>query len=437
MSHAVERPTDITVPPTSLWAKMPLYAGVAGIAGTGFTVAMMFGENKERAFFAYLFAFALVLSLALGSLCFVLIQHATRAGWSTVVRRVAETSMATLPLFALLFLPIALLGFHTLYPWSHETDKFLEAKRWWLGAELGNGSGTKFYLRAVIFFGIWTVLSQLLYRGSLQQDSLGDNKEARDAITRRLWTLSAGGIFLYALSQSFAAVDWLMSLQPHWYSTMFGVYYFAGSMIAFYAFLALVCMSLQRDGMLAKAITTEHYHDIGKFAFGHTVFWAYIAFCQFMLIWYANIPEETEYYMLRMEGGWRTVSLLLPISNFFLPFLLLLSRHIKRNRKAFMVAATYLLVVRTLDLYWAVMPNIGAHGGGAHAGATDASHGGAAELGKAGGHGAHFSIELVDVAALVGIAGLFLATFSFLLKRNKVVCIGDPRLDESLQHENY
>ena len=437
MSHAIERPTDITVPPTSLWAKMPLIAGVVGVAGTGFTVAMMFGEHKERAFFAYLFAFALVLSIALGALAFVLIQHATRAGWSTVVRRIAETAMATLPLFAVLFLPIALLGFHTLYPWSHETDKFLEAKRWWLGADLGNGSGTKFYFRAVIFFGIWTLLSQLLYRWSLKQDSLGDNKEARDAITRKLWTLSAGGIFLYALSQSFAAIDWLMSLQPHWYSTMFGVYYFAGSMIAFYAFLAITTWSLQKNGMLTKAINTEHYHDIGKFAFGHTVFWGYIAFCQFMLIWYANIPEETEYYMIRMEGGWGKISLSLPLVIFFLPFFMLLSRHVKRKASALITVCAYLLFTRALDLYWAIMPNVGAHGApaaDASHGAADAAHGAAA---AAAHHGPHFGIALVDVAALLGIAGLFLATFAFLLKRNKVICIGDPRLDESLAHENY
>ncbi|MDP2340747.1 MAG: quinol:cytochrome C oxidoreductase [Deltaproteobacteria bacterium] len=440
MSHAIERPTDITVPPTSLWAKMPMIAGVVGVAGTGFTIAMMFGDHKDRAFFAYLFAFAFTLSIALGALAFVLIQHATRAGWSAVVRRIAETAMATLPLFAVLFIPIAVLGFHTLYPWSHETDKFLEAKRWWLGAELGNGSGNKFYMRAVIFFGIWTLLSQLLYRWSLAQDNLGDNKTERDAITRKLWTLSAGGIFLFALSQSFAAIDWLMSLQPHWYSTMFGVYFFAGSMVGFYAFLAVVTMSLQKYGMITKAVTTEHYHDIGKFAFGHTVFWGYIAFCQFMLIWYANIPEETEYYMMRMAGGWDKISLAIPFVVFFIPFFLTLSRHVKRSRVGLLIAGIYLLFAHALDLYWAVIPNAGAHGekapGTEHA-VVEAGAAGSGELATAVHHGAHFGIALVDVAAFVGIVGLFLALFSFLLQRNKVICIGDPRLDESLKHENY
>lgn len=416
MSHSqVERPTDITVPPTGLWAKLPMIAGGVGGLCTLFTIAMMAtGEHQDRAAFAYLFAFLTVLSIALGSLAFVLIQHVTRAGWSAVVRRVAETSAATLPLFALLFIPIVVLGFHHLYPWSHETDKVLEAKRWWLGANEGNGSMTKFIVRAVIFLGIWSLLGTFLWRTSTKQDTITD-AGARDNITFKLWTWSAGGVFLYALSQSFAAVDWEMSLLPHWYSTMYGVYYFAGSMVGFYSFLALTVMALQKGGMLKKAVTTEHFHDIGKFMFGHTVFWAYITFCQFMLIWYANIPEETEFFMMRMEGGWLNVSLAMPVIHFFLPFFLLLSRHVKRNRTGLAVAAVWLLSVHVLDLYWNVLPNYHEHGA----------------------HHPVLAPALVDVTAFVGIAGLFLAVFSFLLKRNAVVAIGDPRLDESLVHENY
>jgi hypothetical protein len=234
-----------------------------------------------------------------------------------------------------------------------------------------------------------------------------------------------------------------MSLHPHWYSTMFGVYFFAGSMVGFYSFLAVVTMSLQKYGMLTKAITAEHYHDVGKFAFGHTVFWGYIAFCQFMLIWYANIPEETEYYMLRMEGGWRNVTLAIPLVVFFIPFFMTLSRHVKRSRTGLLVAACYLLFAHALDLYWAILPNAGAHSekaehGAAAAGAEHVVGNTAGEAAAAvAEHGPHFGIALVDVAAFFGIVGLFLALFSFLLQRNKVICIGDPRLDESLRHENY
>jgi hypothetical protein len=436
-TKVIERPTDITVPATSLWAKLPLIAGGVGGVGTLATIAMMFGEHKQRALFSYLFAFMVVLSLALGSLIFVLIQHVARAGWSAVLRRIAENAAGTLPLFVLLFLPI-LYGFHDLYPWSHESDKILEAKRWWLGAELGNGSMAKFLLRAVLFFGVWVGLSYVLRKRSVSQDALADDKPKRDAVTLSLWGLSAGGIFLYAMSQSFAAIDWLMSLLPHWYSTMFGVYYFAGSMVGFYSFLALSAMALQKGGMLKSAITTEHYHDVGKFMFGHTVFWAYITFSQFMLIWYANIPEETEYFMMRMEGGWQYLSLGMPLLHFFIPFLFLISRHVKRSRVGLAIGAVWLTVAHILDLYWIVIPNAGAHHGPPAGAAHGPAHGAAGEaVAAAAEHGPHLALALSDVTALVGIAGLFLAAFAFLMKRNAVVCIGDPRLHESLAHENF
>ncbi len=432
-SKVIERPTDITVPATSLWAKLPALAGGVGAVSTLVTVGMMFGEHKERAFFSYLFAYMTVLSVALGSLIFVLIQHVARAGWSAVVRRIAENSAATLPLFALLFLPI-LLGFGHLYPWSHESDKVLEAKRWWLGAELGNHSMAKFVLRAVIFFAVWVGLSHVLRKRSTAQDALVDDKEKRNNVTLSLWGLSAGGIFLYALSQSFAAIDWLMSLQPHWYSTMFGVYYFAGSMVGFYSFLALSAMALQKGGMLKTAITTEHFHDIGKFMFGHTVFWAYITFSQFMLIWYANIPEETEYFMMRMEGGWDKLSLAMPLIHFFIPFLFLISRHVKRSRVGLAIGAVWLITVHILDIFWIVIPNAGAH----HGPPAGAAHGAAGEaVAAAAGHAPHLSVALTDITAFIGIAGLFLAAFAFFMKKNAVVCIGDPRLAESMAHENY
>jgi hypothetical protein len=438
MSHAhMEKPADITVPATSLWAKLPLIGGVVAALGLGFTIFKMFSHDN-RAMFSYLFAFMSVLSLALGALAFVLIQHATRAGWSAVVRRIGENAMATLPMFAVLFVPIILFGFHDLYPWSHETDEILERKRWWLGGE--HGSMTKFVFRAVLFFGIWTALSQLLWRKSLSQDALAAGDPRRDEISRSMWKLSAGGIFLFALSQSFAAVDWLMSLQPHWYSTIYGVYYFAGSMVGFYSFLALVLLGLQKAGMLKTAVTTEHFHDVGKFMFGHTVFWAYIAFSQFILIWYANIPEETEFYMLRAEGGWRALSYAMPFVHFFIPFLYLVSRHVKRDRRGILIGALWLTAVHIYDLFWNVMPNAGLHGGGDHGGEHAPAAGAhAAEVVSEFGlhHISHFSVALTDITAILGMGGAFIAAFAYLLKKNNVICIGDPRLEESMRHENY
>jgi hypothetical protein len=424
VSHAIHKPTDITVPPTSLWARLPVIGAVMAVVGLGATFAMLGGGNKERALFSYLWAFEVVLSIALGGLAFVLIQHVVRAGWSTVIRRVAETAMATLPVFILLFIPIATVGYHVLYPWTHEVDEFLERKRWFL-------SDGFWYARAALYLLIWSGLSFILYSRSTKMDSITDTAQ-RDKIIRSLWGISAAGILLYGLSQTFQAVDWVKSLMPHWYSTMWGVYYFAGSILAFYSFTALVLMGLQRAGMVKDAVTTEHYHDIGKFMFGHTVFWAYIGFSQFMLQWYANIPEETEFWIHRTHGGWAPVSYGLPVIHFAIPFLWLLSRHMKRNRTMLAIGAVWLIVAHCIDLYWIVMPNY--IEGGAHAAGAAAAHG-AQGSEHAVGVVSHFAVHWLDITALLGVAGVFLAAFGWLLNRNKVICINDPRLAESMAHE--
>ena len=425
MTHSeVHKPTDITVPPTSLWAKLPVIGAVMAVVGLGATFSMLAGELKSRALFSYLWAFEVLLSIALGALGFVLIQHAVRAGWSTVIRRIAETAAATLPVFALLFIPIATIGFHELYPWTHETDEVLERKRWFLNDGF-------WYGRAALYFVIWSGLAWFFYLRSTRIDSVTDETE-RARLVRSMWWMAAPGILLWGLSQSFQAVDWLKSLMPHWYSTMWGVYFFAGSIIAFYSFTALVAMGLQRAGMLKTAITTEHFHDLGKFMFGHTIFWAYIAFSQFMLIWYANIPEETEFFIHRIHGGWAGVSYALPVIHFFVPFLWLVSRHQKRSRVRLAIAAVWIIVVHCIDLYWIVLPNYvagGLHGAAADHGAQGSVH--AAEVIST------FAPHWLDLTALLGVTGVFLAAFGFLLNRNKVIAINDPRLAESMAHENY
>lgn len=422
--HEFHKPTDITIPPTSMWARLPVIGAVLAVVGLGATFAMLGTDNKARALFSYLWAFEYVLSIALGALGFVLIQHAVRAGWSTVLRRIGETAMATLPVFALLFIPIATIGFHVLYPWTHETDEFIERKRWFLNDGF-------WYGRAAAYFIIWSGLAIFLYRRSTAIDSVTDIP-TRNRMVKSMWGVSAAGILLYGLSQSFQAIDWMKSLMPHWYSTMWGVYYFAGSIIAFYSFLALVAMGLQKAGVLKTAISTEHFHDIGKFMFGHTVFWAYITFSQFMLQWYANIPEETEYFIHRTHGGWAPISYAMPIIHFAVPFLWLVSRWAKRSRGRLAFGAVWILVAHAIDHYWIVLPNYvegGLHGANKEHGAQGSQH--AAEVVS------HFAPHWLDLTALLGVAGVFLAAFGFLLNRNKLIAINDPRLEESMRHENY
>lgn len=407
--HEIKKPTDITIPATSLWAKLPVIGGALAVIGLGAVIGSAFGEHKARAMFSYLWAFEIMLAIALGGLAFVLIDITAKSQWSVVVRRIGETAAATLPLFALLFIPIATLGFHELYPWSHETDAILERKRWFLSSGF-------FFGRAAFYFIVWSVLSWTLYQASVRMDGT-ENAAEREKITRMTWKVGAVGIILWALTQSFQAIDWLMSLQPHWYSTIFGVYFFAMSILSFFAFLALATMGLQRAGVLKDAVTTEHFHDVGKFIYGYTVFWAYIAFSQFLLIWYANMPEETEFYMVRVEGGWHWISYALPLAHFFVPFMYFLSRKVKRNRTMLAIGAAWMLFMHCVDMYWLVMPNFGTHGEGHHE--------------------PHLAVSWLDFAALIGMAGAFLAAFGFLLNKNKVIAINDPRLEDSLAHENY
>lgn len=411
MSHAIEKPTDITIPASSLWAKLPVIGGAMAVIGLGATLAAAGGDNKGRAMFSYLWAFESVLALALGALGWVLINHAVKASWHVVLRRIAETVAVTLPVFAFLFIPIATLGFHELYPWTHadHIDEILARKTWFL-------TSGGFFARAALYFGIWCVLAWVLYSTSTKMDG-ETNPAAREAMVKRLVVVSTPGIALYALSQSFQAIDWMMSLQPHWYSTIFGVYYFAASILAFNAFLALLAMGLQKAGVLTKAITTEHFHDLGKYVYGYGVFWAYIAFSQFILIWYANIPEETEFYMVRVEGGWQYISYALPVLHFFVPFFYLVSRHVKRHRTGLAIACVWMLFMHLVDMYWLIMPNFGMHGGGHHE--------------------PHLALSYLDVTALIGMVGALMAVFGFFLNKNKAVAINDPRLGESLAHENF
>ncbi len=411
MSHAeIKKPEDITIPPSSFLAKLPMLGGILAVAGLGATLGSAFGEHKARAMFSYLFAYMGVLGIALGALGWLLIDHNVRAGFGVVFRRLVENITGSLPLFALLWVPIGLIGFHELYPWSHEHDEILAKKAWFLSPGF-------WYGRALVYLVVWSGLGWFFWSSSVKMDSVGEDKSARDRIVSTIRKVAPPGLALYALTLSFGAIDWLMSLQPHWYSTIFGVYYFAASILAFWAFITLASMAAQASGVLQTAITTEHFHDMGKFVFGYTIFWTYIAFSQFILIWYANIPEETEFFMVRLEGGWEYLSYGLPLAHFFVPFLFMLSRHVKRNRAALMLGAIWTLVMHFVDMYWLVMPNFGAHGEGHHE--------------------PHLAFSYLDFTAVLGMLGVFLAVYGVMLNRNKVVSINDPRLLESLAHENY
>jgi len=391
-------PNQVNLPAGSLWAKMPLIGAAVGIGGLGLSVVLGGGDHAQL-FSSYLVAYLYFLSLGLGGLFFVLIQHLTRAGWSVVVRRLGENVAMVLPLFAVLFIPIAL-GLHDLFHWSHAeamaTDPILAGKSGFLNARA-------FYSRAVIYFVVWSGLSWWFWSQSRRQDETG-----AVSITRRLQALSAPGMIAFAVTLTFASFDWIMSLDPHWFSTIFGVYFFSGSTVGIFALLILLALGLQRSGALEGVVTVEHYHDLGKLLFGFVVFWAYIAFSQFMLIWYANIPEETVWFARRWQGGWQEYSIFLVVGNFALPFLLLLSRGLKRNRVGIALASLWLLAMHYVDLYWLVMPS----------------------------HHEQLHFSPLDLTTFVGVGGFFFATLAIVMRGRILVPIKDPRLAESLDFEN-
>jgi hypothetical protein len=228
-------------------------------------------------------------------------------------------------------------------------------------------------------------------------------------VSARLRRLAGPSIIVLGITQTFASIDWIMSLTPHWYSTMFGVYFFAGAFVGFIALLSVVAVAMQRAGLLDMVINAEHLHDVGKLLFAFTAFWAYIAFSQFFLIWYANIPEETIWYRARLTGSWQTVSMLLLVGHFIVPFFYLMGRSVKRRGLTLAAGGVWLLAMHFVDLYWLVMPTL---------------------------HPDGVRVSLLDLAAFLAIGGCFVGAAGWLLRRQALVPLGDPRLPESLAFEN-
>ena len=342
MSHDTPAvPGVLRIPAGHRFARLPL-VGI-GLAVVGAAQLAIFGtRHAERLFAAWLVAFVFFLTIALGCLYFVLIHTAMQGSWGVVVRRVAENAAATLPLFAVLFLPVAF-GMHSLYHWSDPEamahDALLRFKQPYLNQPF-------FFARAAFYFAVWSGIALWFRRQSRLQD------EVRDAAAATRLSRYSGALLIpLALTTTFAAFDWLMSLAPHWYSTIFGVYVFAGALVSGFAFVSIAAVALRRAGLL-PALSSEHLHDLGKLLFAFTVFWAYIAFSQFFLIWYGNIPEETIWYRIRLAGGFKLVTIALAVGHFALPFFFLLPRAIKRNAATLVMAAVWLLAMHFVDVYW-------------------------------------------------------------------------------------
>lgn len=394
-----------------------------GVVFLGLTALLGFRDSTYRVveeheiprfFYSYLVAFTYFLSIALGALFFVVLQHLVRAKWSVVVRRLAEILTATFPVLLVLALPILvplLLGYDGPYgKWvslpgedaatlhEQQAAHVLHGKAGWLNPVF-------FVIRVLVYFVAWTLLSRYFLKKSVEQDESGDA-----AVSEKLRVASAPAIIAFALTLCFAAFDLLMSVNPLWFSTIFGVYYFAGAAVSIFATLSLVSMVLQKKGKLTHSITIEHYHDLGKLLFAFIFFWSYIAFSQFMLIWYANIPEETFWYQPRMYTSWRGLSLLLLFGHCVFPFLCMLSRWTKRIMPLLAFFCVWMLLMHFFDLFWLVMPEFTPTG---------------------------FSFDITDVVAMLGVGGIFVAAAARAATKVNLIPVKDPALGESLSFENF
>ncbi|NKB67828.1 MAG: hypothetical protein GKR89_12260 [Candidatus Latescibacteria bacterium] len=400
MSELIHRQSEALRPYLSALQTRALIVGVVGLLAT----AAAYTVDQEQFFRSYLLGYIYWFSLTGGCLIILLIHQAAGGNWGFAIRRLLEAGTRTLPLMAVLFIPI-LLGMHDLYHWTHDApdDKILQQKLPYLNS-------TFFVIRAVAYFLIWGLLIYLLNRWSLAQDSTEETWP-----TRRMQLLSGPGIVIFALTMTLASVDWLMSLEPHWFSTIYSVIYMVGQALLTWAFMIIVGTKLAQREPLNKVLTNDRLRDLGTFALACVMLWAYTSFSQLLIIWSGNLPEEITWYMTRLKGGWLAVGIILVLLHFGLPFLLLISARIKSRIPILVGIASGLMIMRLVELFWITAPAFaGAHGAG---------------------DGAHVAAGLPhwqDLVIPIGIGGIWVAFFFFQLKRRPLVASNDPRFADLL-----
>jgi hypothetical protein len=368
------------------------------IVGIVFFVALIAAAllNPPQFFQSYLIGWTFWTGIAVGSLALLMLQHLTSGGWGLVIRRVLEASTRTLPLMAILFVPI-LIGSRWIY---HE---------WMDHEELAKHPAVQFkaaYLnlpfftvRAIVYFGVWLALMFFLNRWSLAQDRTADNR-----YTKYMRLLSGPGMVILIFTVTFASVDWYMSLEPEWFSTIFGFIFVAAWSLSALAFVIAVMARLSREEPMRRIVAPLHFHDLGKLLLALVMLWAYFAFSQFLIIWSGNLPEEITYYLERIHGAWGALIVIIGLLHFAAPFLFLLSRSLKRNPQKLVMVAVLILVMRAVDLLWMLAPAF---------------------------KNRHWI--WMDVIALIGFGGLWLAFFIWQLGKRPLIPINDPQFESTLE----
>ena len=372
--------------------RLALIAGVAGVVVT----ALAFLVDRDYFFRAWLVGWVFWVGVALGCLALSLLHHLTHGDWGIVLRRVMEAATRTLPWMLLLFIPLVF-GVKELYEWARPEvvaeHELLQAKEPYLNVPF-------FLIRQILYFLIWGAAAFLISRMSVRQDRGADPN-----ITRRMQLFAGPALAGYCLAVTFASVDWLMSLQPEWYSTIYGVYLMGSQALAALAFLIVFALWLARNEPLDRVFHPRHFHDYGKLLFAFVMLWAYFSFSQFLIMWSGDMPEEIHFYLERFHHGWGVVALLLVIFHFALPFVFLLSRDLKRNARRLVWIAGLMLVMRWLDLLWQVEPAF---------------------------HEQNPAMYWAYLAAPIGIGGLWLFLFLRELRKQPLLPVNDPYLPEAL-----
>jgi hypothetical protein len=374
--------------------------GTLGLAVGGlFSALLVFGLLIDRTqfFHAYLVGFIFWIGLTLGSLALLMLQHLTGGAWGLIIRRVLEAGTRTLPLMVILFIPI-LVGLNQIYPWTNRAamDQVPALK-----------TKAAFYLnpaffmtRAAIYFALWSALALALNWFSLQQDRTADAK-----MRKRMQMISGPGLGLLIITITFASIDWVMSLDPAWYSTIYGLLFVASWSLSALAFGILVMSWLAKREPMNTVVRTSHFHDWGNLLLALVMLWTYFAFSQYLIIWSSNLPEETVWYVARTHGGWGVIALAIVILQFAFPFLTLLSRASKQSPQRLALLAVVILGMRVFDVIWLIEPSFNPH---------------------------HFHFSWMDLVAPVAIGGLWIATFAWQLQKRQLVPINDPQLEQAL-----
>lgn len=371
-------------------------AAGAGVVGCALLVAGLV-TSPAQFYRSYLWAYLFVVALSAGSLAWLMLQYLTGGAWGVVVRRPCEAATRTLPLTALMLLPV-LFGIPHLYEWSHPqvmaAEEALRHKAAYLNVPF-------FIARSAVYFGGWMLLSYLLNRWSAAEDG-GD-----PGAHRKMSAISGPGLLFWGFAVTFMAIDWVLSVNPKWFSTMFGLLFVAGQLLTSMAFLIALTAALSFRRPMSAVLTPRHLHDLGKFLLALVMVWAYFSFSQFLIIWAGNLPTEIPWYLARLRGGWQFVAVALVVGHFALPFALLLSRDLKRNFRLLAGIALFVLLMRLVDLYWLVGPDL-----------------------RKGA----FGVSWIDFAAPLGLVGLWLAYFFHQLAKRPLMPVGDPNLEEALEH---